>query len=215
METLKLIKRELTGKKLKELRKNDIVPGVLYNSKTESSNIQISKTEAIWLYRNTTSTTILDGELDGKKVKFIVKEFDLDPIKGDIVHISLFEIDTTAPMVFTIPFNIIGISPAVKNNLGILVNVLDSIEVRCKVEDLKPSIDIDISELTHVGQTINVGDLNLPEGMTLINEDIKGAAIVSITEAQKVETFETAAVTEEGAETAEEITGEATEEKTE
>ena len=90
-------------------------------------------------------------------------------------------------MVFTIPFNIIGISPAVKNNLGVLVNTLDSIEVRSKLADLKPFIEIDISKLENVGQTINVDDITLPKGMSLINDEQAIETIVTITEIQRVE----------------------------
>lgn len=214
MEKLLLQKRDVLGKKTKALRKEGQVPAVVYNSKTESNNVQLSNSDAQWLYRNTTSTSILDTELDGKVIKTLVKEFDINPMTNEIVHVSLFEIDEKAPMVFTIPFNVIGVSPAVKNNLGILVNVLDSIDVRCGLADLVPSIDIDISGLEHPGQTISVEDIKLPKGMELLNEDMEDAAIVTITEAQKVEEEVAAetvegeegeeAETEEGAETTEE-----------
>ena len=130
--------------------------------------------------------------VENKKIKkdsfkTLVKELDINPITDEINHVALFRIDESVPMVFTIPFNIIGISPAVKNNLGVLVNTLDSIEVRCKLADLKPFIEIDISKLENVGQTINVDDITLPKGMSLINDEQAKATIVTITEIQKVE----------------------------
>jgi len=205
MEKLKLQQRETTGKKVKALRKSGHIPAVIYNSKTESYNSSIEKSKAEWLYRNATSTTILDAEFEGREFKCLVKEFNLNSVTGEINHISLFEIDENAPMIFTIPFKIVGISPAVKNNLGILVNALDSIDVRCQLNKLQSEIEIDVSGLTAPGQTITVEDIQLPEGMTLINDDIKTAAIATITEAQKVEEIATAETTEEG-ETTEETT---------
>lgn len=187
MEKLKLQKRDVLGKKVRHLRKEGLTPAAVYNSKGESTNISMNSSDADWLYRNTTSTTIIDTELEKDSFKTLVKEFDINPVTEEINHVSLFQIDESAPMVFTIPFNLIGVSPAVKNNLGVLVNVLDDIDVRCKLSDLKPYIEIDISKLDTVGQTINVDDIKLPEGMSLINDDQAKATIVTITEAQLVE----------------------------
>ncbi|HBB64711.1 MAG: 50S ribosomal protein L25, large subunit ribosomal protein L25 [candidate division WS6 bacterium GW2011_GWC1_33_20] len=187
MEKLNLQKREITGKKVKHLKKDGLVPAVVYNSKGDSTNVSVTKSDADWLYRNATSTTILDTVIGKEEYKTLVKEFGINSKTGIITHVSLFQIDENAPMVFTIPFTLVGISPAVKNNLGVLVNVLDSIDVKCQLSKLQADIEIDISGLEHTGQTINVSDIKLPEGMTLINEDLRNAAIVTITEAQKVE----------------------------
>jgi large subunit ribosomal protein L25 len=140
MEKLKLQKREITGKKVKSLREKGLIPGVVYNSKKESYNVSLSNTDSSWLYRNATSTTILDSEIDGKAFKCLIKGFEMNSMTGAINHISIFEIDDKAPMIFTVPFNIVGISPAVKNNLGILVNALDSVDVRCQLSKLQPFI---------------------------------------------------------------------------
>lgn len=221
MKKLILQKRELLGKKVKSLRREGLIPAVVYNAKTESFNTVLKKNDAQWLYRNTTSTTILDAEFEGRDFKFLVKEFDLNSVTGEINHVSIFEIDENAPMVFTIPFNLVGVSPAVKNNLGILVNALDSIDVRCQLNKLQSEIEIDISSLTEPGQTITVEDITLPEGMTLINDDIRTTAIVTIADAQKVEDAlkadqeAAAAEAAEGEETVEGEEGESTEESTE
>lgn len=187
MEKLQLQKREITGKKVRHLRKDGLTPAVVYNAKGESFNVVMNSTDADWISRNTTSTTILDTTLEKDSFKTLVKELNINPVTDEINHVALFRIDESVPMVFTIPFNIIGISPAVKNNLGVLVNTLDSIEVRCKLADLKPFIEIDISKLENVGQTINVDDITLPKGMSLINDEQAKATIVTITEIQKVE----------------------------
>jgi len=213
MEKIVFTKRNILGKKSKNLLKENLTPAVIYNAKGESTNIQIDSRIAGQISREATSTTIYDAELDGKASKVLVKEIDFDPRTEELRHISFFEIDESKPMVFTIPFHIVGISPAVKNNLGVLVEALDSIDVRCKLSDLKPFIEIDISGLDHPGQSIAVEDIKLPEGMSLINEDTKKSTIVTVTEPQKEEeviapvavegeeVVEGAEATEEGAET--------------
>ena len=187
MEKLILQKRELVGKKIKSLRNEDLVPAVIYNSKRESTNLAINKGIAIQLYKTATSTTILDIEIDGKDYKAIVKDFDIDPRTDDILHVAFFEIDPKVPMNFSIPFTLTGISPAVKNNLGILVQVLDSLNVRCTLEQLVPEIVVDVTGLEHPGQTIAVNDIELPKDIEIIHESDTEATIVTITQLQKIE----------------------------
>ena len=59
MEKLQLQKREITGKKVRHLRKDGLTPAVIYNAKGESFNVVMNSTDADWINRNTTSTTIL------------------------------------------------------------------------------------------------------------------------------------------------------------
>lgn len=195
METIILENRELLGKKSRNLLKDGFVPAVVYNDKTKSINIKIQTPVAKQVAKVATSTTIFDVKLGDKSFKVLAKDIDFNPVTDEIRHISFFEIDESKEMVFDIPFDIVGISPAVKNNLGTLVKVLPSIEVRCKLADLKPYITIDISNLEHPGQMISVHDIELPNGMSLINKDMEQAAIVTVTELQKEEVA--AAPTEE------------------
>lgn len=222
MEKIVFEKREVLGKKVKQLLSEGFVPAVTYNSNGDSTNIQIEYSVASKILREATSTTILDAELDGKDIKVIVKEIDINPLTDQIRHLSFFEIDESKEMTFTIPFEIKGIAPAVKNNLGVLVEVLNSVDVRCKLADLIPSIEVDISGLEHPGQSISIDEVNIPEGITLTNEDQENATIVTITEMQEEEIIEEPEEVEgeevEGEETeGEEVEGEeeATETETE
>lgn len=187
MEKIQFINRDLKAKKNKILLKEGITPAVMYNAKTESTSVMINSSIAKRILREATSTTILDAEFEDRPLKVIVKEIDLNPITDEIRHISFFEIDETKDMVFSIPFQIVGISPAVKNNLGVLVEVMNAIDVRCKVKDLIPFIQVDISKLEHPGQTIAVSELDIPNTISFINDDIKNSTVVTITEMQKEE----------------------------
>lgn len=215
MEKIVFEKREITGKKSKNLLSEGFIPAVVYNSKGDSTNIKIEESAAKQILREATSTTILDSEIDGKAIKVVVKEVDINPLTDQIRHISFFEIDENKEMVFTIPFNIVGIAPAVKNNLGVLVEVLNSVDVRCKLSSLIPAIDIDVTKLEHPGQSISVNDIEIPKGMTLVNDELSHAAIVTVTEMQKEEVIEAPVESEEGAEEGEEAGEESTEESTE
>lgn len=196
MEKIKFLERDIKGKKNKVLLQEGFVPSVVYNSKGESKNIMLETSIAKKIGREATSTTILDAELNEKVFKVIVKELDFNPVTEELRHIAFFEIDESKEMVFSIPFELVGIAPAVKNNLGVMIEVMSNLEVRCKVNDLIPSIKVDISGLDHPGQSIAVEDLDIPESISLVNEDLKFATVVTITEIQEEEVI-TPADTEE------------------
>jgi large subunit ribosomal protein L25 len=190
MEKIILEKRELVGKQLKQLRDANLTPAVIYNSKGESISVVVDKGTAVQLYKTATPTTILDIELDSKSKKAIVKDYDINPRTDQILHVSFFEVDPKATMDFAVPFTLDGVSPAVKNNIGILVQIADSIDVRCKLENLIPEIKIDVTELEHPGQTITMEDIKLPDGLELIHEDNATMPIATITQLQKIEVIE-------------------------
>lgn len=212
MENILFEKRDTKSSKSKNLLKEGKTPAVVYNSKTESESISIDSSTAKKLLKEATSTSIFNAQLDGKEMKVIVKEVDQNPLTEEIRHIAFFEIDETKDMVFTIPFNIIGVSPAVKNNLGVLVEVMPSINVKCKLKDLVPYFEIDVSSLDHPGQSISVNDLQIPEGITFVNDDVRNATIVTITELQQEDVAKT---TETEGDAGKEESAEATEETTE
>jgi len=212
MEILSLQKRELTGKKTKRLLREGILPGIIYNSKGDSDNIQLSMSNALKLVNSVALSTIVDVEIEGKKKKAIIKEIDTNPRTDNLRHIAFFEIDETEAMTFEIPFELVGVSPAVKNSLGVLITVLPVLEVRCKAEDLIPSIKIDISKLEFPGQSISVSDITLPKGISLINEDLKTSPIVTITQLQKEEVIEEVEPEIEEGEEVEGVEGEESEE---
>jgi len=203
MEKIIFEKREVLGKKNKRLFDEGYIPAVVYNSKGDSTNIKITRSFATKIMSEVTSATVLDAEYDGKSMKVIVKEIDVNPFTERIRHISFFEVDEKQEMTFTIPFKIVGVAPAVKNNLGILVEVLSSIDVRGKLSDLVPFIEIDVTKLEHPGQSISLNELELPKSLELINDDLAETTIVTITELQ-----EEVVIEEPEAEAEEEVEGE-------
>jgi len=187
MERINVEKRTLIGKKAKGLLEAGLIPAVIYNTKNESTNIQIPLNIATKVAATAKSSSIYELSLEGKDVKAIIKEIDKDPRTERIRHLSFFEIDEDSVMTFTVPFELEGVAPAVKNSLGVLVKVLSSLDFRCTLKDLVPAIIIDISKLEKPGDTITLDDLELPKGLSLINEALSASAIVTITQLQKLE----------------------------
>jgi large subunit ribosomal protein L25 len=184
-QTIKLEKRELTGKKAKRLLRDAVVPAVIYNAKGESTSVKGAYGELVKLLASSTKTTVIDVEIEGKTVKAIIKDVDTNPITDHIRHVSFFEVDEKTAMNFEIPFTLKGESPAVKNNLGVLIQISQTVKVKAMLKSLVPEISIDISELAAPGMTISVEDITLPDGITLVREEDAKLAIVTVTKIQK------------------------------
>lgn len=189
------------GKDSKKLLLDKNVPAVMYSAKGDSDSITISLKEADKLLQTATKTTIIDLENDGKIIKAVIKEAQRHPLTDALIHMSFFKVDETADMVFDIPFVLDGIAPAVKNNLGAIQMVMATLKVKCKVNDLVPTISVDITKLERPGQTIRVSDIAIPKTIKLFHVEDKDATVVTITEFEKeeVKVEAVAATTEEGA----------------
>lgn len=182
METIKLNKRNILGKGLKKLEAANKVPAVVYNSKGESTAVETELGPVLRALAHASTTTILNVDVDGKLMKVLIKEVQYNPRDGRCQHVAFFQIDESKEMQFEVPIEIVGIAPAVKNNLGALVRPVQSLDVKCKLADLVPSIKVDISNLEATGQSISVSDLQFPEGMRLVREEEKKMIVVTISE---------------------------------
>lgn len=186
MKEITLEKRELLGKKAKRVEADGMVPTVIYNSKGDSHPTQVGLGDVTRLLQESTTSTILKINFDGRELKGLIKDTDVDPITGQIRHVSFFEIDESSVATYEIPVELVGVSPAVKNNMGVLVQPLKSITVRTTLANLVDTIQIDITQLKNPGDTITLEDLELPEGIEYPPEFHTEQAVVSISQLQKL-----------------------------
>jgi large subunit ribosomal protein L25 len=186
MENVVLDKRDLKGKKCKKLVREGLVPCVIYNIKGETKLCQVNRGTAERLIKGITSSTMLDIEYEKKNLKALVKDIDTNPKTDAIRHISFFELDENTALTFEIPFVLDGVAPAVKNNIGVLIQTTNYIMVKCKSKDLVPQIKVDISSLEEIGDSILVSEIEIPSEFEILNEEeVLNYTIATITELQK------------------------------
>lgn len=204
---IKANKREVTGKKVKQLRREKKLPAVLYGPSRESANITIDPLEFGKLFKNVGYSKLFDLELDGDKVKVLVKDLQRNTLTDEFLHIDLYQVNMKKEITAEIPVVFSGESFAVKNSLGLLVHPMDTVAVTCLPGDLPASFELNIEILKEVGDSITAGDIKLPEGVALANDIAPDSPVAYIAAPQK-------AIEEE--DTAEETEGEsATEEASE
>lgn len=172
-DKLSLVKRELTGKKVRSLRAQGLIPSVVFGGKNEPILTQspYNETEKVLLSAGYHSP--IDLDIDGKKQMALVKVVHVDPVKRTIQNVEFQAISANQVVEATTPIEIVNYekSDASKAHLAIL-QVMEEIDVKAKPVDLPESITVDASGLKTVDDGIVVADLKLPKGVELADKEL-------------------------------------------
>ncbi|MBN2101121.1 50S ribosomal protein L25 [Candidatus Dojkabacteria bacterium] len=214
--TLKAQKRKILGK-TKKLAHDGIIPGVAYDQKTASHPIKLLHGDVEKMLSEASLSTIIQLEIEDQKPSLaLVKEVQRDPRSHTIQHISFMMLDPKVEVTIPVGISSTGESPAVKNNLGVLIYVTETINLTGLPEAFPEYLEIDISNLGEIGDRISVKEVDIPSELRLIHESDKDLTIATILPFQKAEEVveEKSEETEEGeeGEEVEETEGETPEE---
>ena len=168
---LTLEKREITGKKIKSLRKSGMIPSVVYGGKTPillaSDYVATQKVIEGAGYHSP-----IDLMVDGKKKLAIVKDVQIDPVSRMIVNIEFQAISAREVVEATTPVIITGFSEseAASNNLAMSQSI-EEIDIKAKPADLPKEISIDASGLKDIEEKLTLADIKLPEGVSFAEKE--------------------------------------------
>lgn len=169
--TINVEKREETGKgAARSLRRQNMVPAILYRG-GGSIPIKLPKKE-ITQFINTISGEQVMINLqfkDGENKLALMKEFQVDPTKRELLHADFFEVSLTEKVKVRVHITTTGEPIGVKRDRGILQNLLREIEIECLPDKIPGYIKIDISEL-EIGQSFHVSDVKLGEDIKVLTD---------------------------------------------
>ena len=165
------IKLIAQARELKEKLAKDFIPAVLYGPGLANQNLKLRRVDLEKAVAAGGQSTLVDLEIDGgKSVQVLLKDLQFHPLKNTIRHVDLYQVDMKKKITTEIPLKFIGESKAVKELGGMLVKNMDAIEVECLPTDMISSLDIDISVLKEIHDSVKVGDLKLPASMHILND---------------------------------------------
>jgi len=188
MLSIQAEKREIKGKKTKNLMQQGILVGILYGPKIKNINIQLKLKDFEKAYKEAGESSLISLKIGNDKYSVLIYELKRDPITGNPVHVDFYqpiltkEVSTWVPLVFE------GESLAVKDLGGTLIKETQEIEVRALPEKLPHEIKVNISRLNTFEDEILVKDLDLPEGVKV--EKDPDDIIALVTPPQKEEELE-------------------------
>ncbi len=177
--TLEANMRTAVGRGAKAVRKQQLLPAVMYGRGVESRAISVPFSAFKKVYGEVGSSALIDVNVDGAAaVKAIIKDVQFDPITMEPLHADLHQVNMTEEMTAEVPLEFTGESDAVKSLNGTFMKVMDSVEVECLPADLPPEIAVDISALETFDDAITVKDLKLPPNVKVTNDPENTIAFV-------------------------------------
>ncbi len=170
---LKAQPRSLTGRQVKQLRAQGIVPAVVYGRDMPSLAIQIGAREMERTLRRAGFTHLInlqveDGGDSGSEM-VLVREVQRHPIRRDLLHVDFYRVVMTEKLRVEVPIHLVGEAPVVTQG-AILVHNLNAIEVECLPADIPESITVDVSGLVDASQSITVAQLQVPERVEVVTD---------------------------------------------
>jgi large subunit ribosomal protein L25 len=199
--SIKTEKREELGKgAARSLRKNSMIPAVLYRGGA-STPIKFSKKD-LSQFINTTFGKQMMVNLefsDGDSKLALMKEYQLDPVRGELIHADFFEVSLTEKVKVIAHITTVGEPIGVKRDKGISQHLFREIEIECLPDKIPGNIEIDISGL-EIGQSFHVSELALGDDVKILtNPEEVIVTIVAPAVEEVAAPVEEVAAPEEGA----------------
>lgn len=184
MESLVLSKRQnKTSNSAKKKRRMGLVPGVLYGKTLGNYMFEVGELELKREINGVGEHGIIDLDVEGSKVKALIKEVQRDAVNHEIIHVDLQEVKKNSIVQSDVPI-VFHNEKLVFKNGGILQKEKNSIKVQCNAEELPKSIHIDLKGLK-VGNVVRMGDVEMAKEISIIEDP--DTVILSVTYAKNEE----------------------------
>ncbi len=184
-QKIKAEKREITGRKVKALRKQGILPANVFGKKIASIAIQVDYKDFEKLYHEVGETGVVEIMLAKKTLPTLISNLQKDTVTGKIIHADFHSVNLKEKVTAKVPVEIKGESIAVKNGLGTAVQQLNEIEIEALPGDIPEKFIVDITSLENVDDGIYVKDIKFSKKIE-VKEDLQ-KIVISVQPLQKEE----------------------------
>lgn len=149
----------------------DDVKGVVYGREVDSTPITANFQAVTKLFDAAGTNQIVSLDIEGKQSHDVLfKDVQFDPVSNRIQHFDLYAVKKGEKLQATIPVVLVGEAPAVATGSAQLSQVLESLEVECIPSKLPEQIEIDVSSLNEVGDTLQVSDVKVDPAVEILSE---------------------------------------------
>jgi len=187
-------KRTVKGKKVSTLRREGILPGIIYGKIgkkfMDPIMVQMDLHSSSQIIKTLTQSSLVQIEVEGKQYPVVLREIQKDIIYGTLRHVDFMALDLTQRLQTSVPIELIGEAPAVLNLAAVVVTGISELEIECLPQDMPERIEVDASVLVDMDSVILVKDLVLSDNVEILSpedEMIAGVTYVAIEEEPEVE----------------------------
>ena len=166
---LSVKKRDVFGKKVKNLRAQGLVPAVIYGKHVQAESISCVKNDLLKVYRTAWYSTPIEltGDVDQL---VLINSLQLDPVSDEIISADFLAVSRTEKVSAKIPVVTFWESQLEKLNEGKIMQIRDEVEVEAFPQDLPSKFEIDISVLQTVNDVFFIKDLKVSDKVTILDD---------------------------------------------
>jgi large subunit ribosomal protein L25 len=167
-QTFDAQRRTVLGKQVKQLRRNGRVPGIVYGPVVpETVPVSVDQRDFLKFYQAAGHATLFELRWEDGNESVFIREVQLDPVRRVPVHVDFFAPNLLRPVRSAVP---LALHNPVQTSGAVLTEIRTEIEVEALPDRIPHQIDVDVSGLVNPGDIIRVGDLRLPDGVTLVTD---------------------------------------------
>lgn len=168
---LKAEERKVTGRKVKNLRKEGLLPGNVFGKKVKSEAIQVVLKDFEKVFKEVGETGLVMLKVGKNEKPVLIHNLQLNPVTDKPLHVDFLQVDLKEKVEAEVPVELIGESPAEKQGIGTVVQYVNEVKVEALPTDLPDSFEVDTSILTEVDQAIHIKDLKVDSSKVEIKAD--------------------------------------------
>ncbi len=170
---LKAEKRERVGKgSSRELRRNGLIPAVIYGDKKEPLSIAVSRKDVtLKIHAGGFMTTIATIDVDGEKISVLPKDYQLDPVRDFTMHVDFLRVSKNTMVTVAVPVHFINEDKCPGLKIGGTLNVVrHEVEFNCPANAIPEAITADLANFK-IGEGIHISHIDLPKNVTPVITD--------------------------------------------
>ena len=186
--------RTTMGKANKHLRREGLIPGNISGHKQESQPIQIAAEAFEKLCRNHDTSGLLQLMVsDAPMQTVLIRHVQRAPTSGKVIHIDFSRVNMHERITTKVALRYIGESDAIKTRGGVLLHLMETLEVGCSASAIVDYLEVDISSLAKIDMILHAGDVELPDNYILITPAEESIAKIASTRAEGTKASEATA----------------------
>ncbi len=163
----------------RKLRQAGQVPAVIYGHGREPQSLVLNTREFEKLLdRIAYASTVIELDIAGKPALTLIREIQRHPFKKDIIHVDFQELVAGEKVTVNVPLVFVGTPDGVRNGGGILDQIMHEVSILVDPAAIPNHIDVDVNPLT-IGHGFHVGDLQLPEGVEVLEDEEATICVVT------------------------------------
>ena len=175
----KISRRNITGKHVKKLRHTGRLPAVMYGSSVDSIPITLDYQKANRVLKTLSPSSLITLELDGAQHIALVREKQYDFLRGDLLHVDFQIVLQSERIRSKVRVKLSGEAPVLNTYDAMVLTETEEFEVEAFPQDLPELIEVAISRIEEIGDSIHVRDITLGPDVAILNDpgDVVAVAV--------------------------------------